>query len=412
LLATKKQTISEMCAETLAIETCYKGNTPNFEEDDSFAFIIPGVEKKMRFHRGVLSKASTMFSSLFTGRNDSSVCRYRKDSEQVEWIPKIAQSDETYRSVLQKWLSFCYGKDASFTCEELPAALAVLVQLQLRCADEVRTKIEAHMKEIAEKNKEKGCAMLADCATVYDECRSIAVELAEIVVCLDIVKKNKEKMFEVAKKNADVGGVMLRKVLNECNEKEDKSMIDVELAEAVLTCEIVNKNKAAMIEIAKKNVKVGAVMLMKCAQDKASLADAEFVNTVMTMENMKKYKGVLVDKYLMNLPVEYLDMMQHFSEGHDDLSEFSIRLKYVKFHERVLSEEQKRTIMGHCNLGKLNNEELRELYRLGMFNDFSFVEQCHEETIKERDADRVRIANLEEKSRMDREKKEMEKKCL
>ena len=54
----------------------------------------------------------------------------------------------------------------------------------------------------------------------------------------------------------------------------------------------------------------------------------------------------------MELPEEYLDMAQ-FSDGHDDLSEFSVRLKYVKFHDKVLSKEKKRAIMSKCNLGKM-----------------------------------------------------------
>ena len=246
------------------------------------------------------------------------------------------------------------------------------------------------------------------------ECHSeksrIDIELAEIILCLDIVKKKKEDMFKLAKENADVGGLMFVIVAKECIEKEDTSLVDVELAEVVLTCEMMNKNKRVMIEIAKKNVKVGAVMLIKCAKEKESRADAELVNTVLTLENMKRFKAVLVDKCLMDLPEEYMDMVQ-FSEGHDDLSEFSVRLKYVKFHDKVLSEEKKRAIMSKCNLGKLNNEELRELYKLGMFNDFAFIEQCHEETIKERDAAREKEERMKKELEELKRGMEIEKKC-
>ena len=382
-------------SEALLIESSFKGNTPSLEVDDSFDFVI--LKKTLKIHRSVLSKASALFLSLFKGVS-SPLCKYNADIPQVEWIYEGAKTDSTYCGVLQTWLTFCYGKDVTFEAKELPAALAVLLQLRLTCMSEVQAKIEAKMKEVAEKNKEElGFPMLVECATVYDECHNeshIDMELAEIVLDLDIVKKNKEAMLEMAKKNVNVGGVMFVKVVNECFEKKDTSLIDVELAEAVLSCEMVNKNKPEMIEIAKKNVNFGAVMLVKCAKEKESRVDAGFVRTVLALEKMKIFKEVLVDKCLLNLPEEYLDVVE-FSKSHDDLSEFSVRLKYVKFHDKVLSEEKKRAIMSKCNLGKLNNEELRELYKMGMFNDFAFVEQCHEETMKERDADRVRIQKLE-----------------
>ena len=219
-----------------------------------------------------------MFSALCAGES-SPLCKFNADIPQAEWVHKRVCSDSTYRAVLQTWLTFCYGKDVSFTIQELPAALAVLLQLQLSCVNEVKTKIETKMKDIAEKNKEElGCEMLVECATVYDECHEkshIDIELAEIVLCLDVVKKKKEAMFDMAKKNVNVGGLMFTKVLRECNEKKDRSFIDVELTDAVLTCEMVNKNKPAMIEIAKKNVKVGSVMLVKCAKNEESRVDAE-----------------------------------------------------------------------------------------------------------------------------------------
>ena len=357
--------------ELLVVESPYKENIPTFDDDDSFSFIVPGLSKTKRCPRSVLSKVSLLFSALFSG-TDSGLCRYSKDSQQVEWIYKITESDEIYRNALLTWITFCFGKKATFSFKECPAALAVLIQLQLTCLDEVKTKIESFMKKIAEKNKEIGCKMLVECATVYDECHD-----------------------------------------------DERSNIDVELARIVLSSDIVNKNKAVITELVKKNIKVGAVMLAKCAEEKAAPVDAELVKTIFTLENMKKHKAILVDECLMNLPEEYLDMIQ-FSEDHGDLSEFSLRLKYVKFHD--LPVETKRTIMSHCNLGKLNKEELRELYSLGMFNDFSFVEQCHEETIGERDADKLRIQKLENKVeefkeiiretiRVEMEKKERKKRC-
>jgi len=358
----------------LVVESPYKGNIPTFDDDDLFSFVIPGLEKPKRLQRSVLSKASLLFSALFEGKNNE-LCRYNSVIQQVEWIHKRAENDDTYRKVLLAWLTFCYGKDASFSFKECPAALAVLLQLHLTCTDEVKTKIELYMKKTAEENKEIGCTMLVECATVYDECHD-----------------------------------------------ERLSHIDVELANIVISLDLLNKNKSFMIELAKKSVKVGAVMLIKCAKEKTGRVDSELVRSVLTLENMKEYKVLLVDKCLMELPEEYLDIVQ-FSGQHDELSEFSMRLKYVKFHEKVLSNEKKRAIMSRCNLGKLNKEELRELYMLGMFNDLSFVEKCHEETIGERDADRLRIQKLENKVdeykdviretiKMKMEKKERKRRCL
>ena len=140
-----------------------------------------------------------------------------------------------------------------------------------------------------------------------------------------------------------------------------------------------------MAEEAKKNALTGAGMLHDCVVVCATtnLFFEELASIVLTHENMKNHTTAVVG-CLMDLPKEYLDLVQ-YSEGHDDLSEFSIRLKYLKYHDKSLSDVEKKNIIRSCNLGKLNSDELHELYMLGMFSDYSFVVKCHEETIAERD---------------------------
>ena len=161
-----------------------------------------------------------------------------------------------------------------------------------------------------------------------------------------------------------------------------------------------------MIDTAKKDVSIGSKMLLDCAlaydechSDAADRVDVALAKVVLTYENMKNSGTNIVDSCLMELPAQYLEFAE-CKEEHGDLSNITIRLKYVQFQVKTMSEEEKCDILRHCNLGGLNSEELKELYKLGMFNHFAFVEQCHEETIKERDEDRKRIDALEKKMEM------------
>ena len=72
----------------------------------------------------------------------------------------------------------------------------------------------------------------------------------------------------------------------------------------------------------------------------------------------------------MNLPAEYLDMIE-FKEGNDDdddgeLNEFHIRMKYAKHHINSL--------ISHCKQEELRNEELKEVEQLGLISHKRYIE--------------------------------------
>ena len=101
-------------------------NTFNSDDDDSFPdlhFIIPGIDEPLLLHRATLGRTSNMLKAIFHG-TDNAYCVYDKKCNQVEWKYAKSKTNSTYRSVLVKWLRFCYGEDQTFDVDECPSALA------------------------------------------------------------------------------------------------------------------------------------------------------------------------------------------------------------------------------------------------------------------------------------------------
>ena len=87
---------------------------------------------------------------------------------------------------------------------------------------------------------------------------------------------------------------------------------------------------------------------------------------VLTLDNLKNHCDVVVDGFLMKLPQKYLDQVE-YGEAHSQFSEFTIRLRYLRFNQCRLSLEDKKNVMQSCDMSKLNCEELNALDDLGIF---------------------------------------------
>ena len=140
-----------------------------FDNEDSspdLDFVIPGLEKPLRLHCDVLSRASATLRALLNGSATSTYCSYDKTAHCVEWTHKRAVSDATYRRVLQKWLRYCYGEDETFNVCECSDAFAVLFQLRIERgeekeeAEELKDEMERSIVEASRNDVEIGLMMM------------------------------------------------------------------------------------------------------------------------------------------------------------------------------------------------------------------------------------------------------------
>lgn len=141
-----------------------------------------------------------------------------------------------------------------------------------------------------------------------------------------------------------------------------------------------------IISVAKNSFQIGITMLCQCASFE-ELKSGQFseicktlAQTVFTQSNFMAHSETIV-KCLMELPFEYLDMIQ-YGNVHTDTSEFAIRKKYVLHNEENLSLETKVTIMRKCDWKKLNSAELKELSALGVISTEEFANLCLERAEK------------------------------
>ena len=177
--------------EALTIVSSFPNTIQWFNNDDFLPdvdFIIPGVEKPLHLHSVVLIQASESLASLVKAKINAHG-RFDPEAHRVEWMFDKSATDEKYRRCLVKWLRYCFGEDQAFGADELSAALATLLQLKLKCQEEVKVLIEAHMKQVASENVRIGCHMLIDCALTYEEdfgnSMDVIDSLAEAVLCRD-----------------------------------------------------------------------------------------------------------------------------------------------------------------------------------------------------------------------------------
>ena len=106
------------------------------------------------------------FDGLFK-KQDSPYVSFDPATQTLTWKCKRVETDTTYRSVLVKWLRFCYGEDQIFSIEECPAAVAILQQLQLKVKEDVKSMIEKHIRETTKGNADAAAQLL--CGLSADE---------------------------------------------------------------------------------------------------------------------------------------------------------------------------------------------------------------------------------------------------
>ena len=151
----------------LVVKPPYLSSIQMFDDDKFFdvSVAVAGIEKPLKLHRVTLASTSALFNALFSGEQ-SIHGTYDDENKRAELRIK---DDAVHRSVVMKWLRFCYGEEQTLTCEEYAAALYTLKQLELTCGNDVEKMIEEHMLEVAKEDIDAGILMLRSCATELEE---------------------------------------------------------------------------------------------------------------------------------------------------------------------------------------------------------------------------------------------------
>ena len=258
----------------LTIKSPFPDNRDMFNSQDSACFadaeiVIPGREKPLQLHRGILCRASEAFKGMF--RCKASVHGlFSDEARQINGFLEMTEGEGAEAFV--QWLRFCYGAPLEVCNDTAVALLMTLPLLQLCNCESVQRMLEDYIIAAAKTNFETGAAMLCRCAQ-FEEFKG-------------------EQFGAVGKAVAQI---------------------------------------------------------------------------VFTAKNLASCRETIVDKCLMQMPFEYLDIVQ-YGNPRTDISEFAIRKQYVLCNDEKLSAEMKTIIMKKCDWKKLNCAELKELFGLGVIS--------------------------------------------
>ena len=160
------------------------------------------------------------------------------------------------------------------------------------------------------------------------------------------------------------------------------------LSRLQVTCleEVIPKMKNFALELAKTDL-IGGVELLKmcvhykeCCKAENCTLSKELAKIILTKDNMLDHFREVVDDCLMTLPPEYLDEAE-YGEPHTLCSEFCLRAKYVRWHSKEMSEEEKHAMVTKCDWSTLNSQELRELRMTDLVDKDELLE-AHEKALE------------------------------
>ena len=171
-----------------------------------------------------------------------------------------------------------------------------------------------------------------------------------------------------------------------------------------VTCldEVVPKFIEFAMEEARNDVRVGVELLKMCTcyeecNTNVCTLNKELAKIIFTRENMVEHFREVVDDCLMTLPPEYLDQVE-FGEPHTKCSEFCLRAKYLRWHSKEMSVEERQRFLGSCDWSTLNGQELEEL-RLVDFVDKDELLMAYEKALEccenEKEQMKMKIEQME-----------------
>ena len=176
-----------------------------------------------------------------------------------------------------------------------------------------------------------------------------------------------------------------------------------------VTCldEVVVNLKHFSVNQARKDVNTGVELLMTCAGYPECCGmnhdalNKELARVVLTKEMMHEHYKEVVDECLMLLPPEYL-MLAEYGDPHTKCSEFCLRAKYLRFHQREMSTEEEQRVLMACDWSMLNSQELRELRLVDIIENGELL-KAYEKAL-----DYSEIENERANERAEKAKKEAE----
>ena len=119
---------------------------------------------------------------------------------------------------------------------------------------------------------------------------------------------------------------------------------------------------------------------VECCGTNQLALDQKLAAIVFTKENLHKRYQQVVDECLMLLEPKFLDKV-NFGEPHTRESDFFLRMRYVRFHSKDLSVDEKQTIIMKCNFSQLNSQELMELRHADIV-DKDWLLEAHEKALE------------------------------
>jgi len=110
----------------------------------------------------------------------------------------------------------------------------------------------------------------------------------------------------------------------------------------------------------------------------------EVAKIVMSKENVEKHFELVIE-CLMKLPWNYLDRsIVGYGEAHSEKSEFTIRVKYIKYNGNV-DDEVKREIIKACDVNNLDSDELKKLEDLHILKEEEEMMELYRKTLKSKE---------------------------
>ena len=103
--------------------------------------------------------------------------------------------------------------------------------------------------------------------------------------------------------------------------------------------------------------------------------DRVLARTVLTRANLCAHYATVVDHCLMRLPPAYLDLAE-YGPAHSEQSEFSVRLRYVRYHRLAPDAPVGRAVVARIVGTELSGTELAHLRTLGFLTTAEVAERC------------------------------------
>lgn len=183
----------------LIIRSPFPINVQHFDDENDYPdifLVFPGRTSPVFLHRAHLRVSQTL-DDIFNNR-PSARGTYNQTTRVMDSV--FVGMGEAQRQMFLGWLGFCYGREMVIEPRFAPAALSVLVHLQLVHGEWAQRHLERFMIDAATRDPEMGALMLVEYST-YKECHchelcSVGSELARCVLSRENIETHYEAVVD------------------------------------------------------------------------------------------------------------------------------------------------------------------------------------------------------------------------